>query len=165
VRAREREREQESERARERAIVTPKILTLLLLSHVSSHSKTSLWHASHSYVWHASFIYVTCLIHTCDMPHSYMCDMLIHMWHASFIRVTGLIHICDMPHSYMWHASFIYVWHESHSYAWHVSFVCVICILEDWRALCSSRDMRYRVAKTHRIPRLYRSFSAKVTYI
>jgi len=62
-------------------------------------------------MWHDSFIYVTCLIHTCDMTHSYM-------WHASFICVTyiypgtsrrrymcvsWLTHICDMTHLYVWH--------------------------------------------------------------
>jgi len=31
--------------------------------------------------------------------------------------------------------------------------------------VCCRHDLRYRVAKTHRIPYLYRSFSAKVTYI
>jgi len=44
-------------------------------------------------------------------------------------------------------------------------------ILEDSRISKKTNDhiekdsRRYRVAKTHRIPYLYRSFSAKVTYI
>jgi len=37
---------------------------------------------------------------SCMNSHSYM-------WHDSFIYVTWLIHICNMTHSYMWHDSFI----------------------------------------------------------
>jgi len=37
------------------------------------------------------------------------------VWHASFICVPCLIHMCDMPHSYLWHASRVCVcaWHDS----------------------------------------------------
>ena len=87
-------------------------------------------------MWHDSFIYVTWLIHTCDMTHSYM-------WHDSFIYATWLIHTCDMTHSYMWHDSFIYVtWlihicDMTHSYVWHDSFVCAtwpihMCDMTHW---------------------------------
>jgi len=66
---------------------------------------------THSYVWydakyegimlrHDSFIYVTWLIHMCDMTQNMKelcCDMThSYMWHDSFIYVTWLIHMCDM---------------------------------------------------------------------
>jgi len=76
-------------------------------------------------VWHDSFIQVTCLIHTCDMPHSYVwhdsfsthvpakghvtTSTCSYVWHDSSICVAWIIHKCDMPHSYVWHASFICV--------------------------------------------------------
>jgi len=82
-------------------------------------------------MWHDSFIYVTWLIHICDMTYSYM-------WHASFIYVTWLIHICDMTHLYMWHDSFIYVtwlihtYDMTHSYMWHDSFIYVTWLSYGW---------------------------------
>ena len=105
------------------------------------------WHDSHDvahpYVWHDSFTCVTCLIHMCDMSHSYV--RLIHLgtllpqtspyndtrnplllqypsvWHDSFICVTWRIHMYD---------SF---WHHYHTRdplllqypsVWHDSFTC-----------------------------------------
>jgi len=47
-------------------------------------------------------IYVTWLIHVCDMTH-------ICMWHDSSIYVTWLIHICEITHICMWHDSYMYV--------------------------------------------------------
>ena len=44
-------------------------------------------------------MYVTWLIHMCDMTHS-------HMQHDSLLCATWLIHMCDMTHSYVWHDSF-----------------------------------------------------------
>ena len=95
-------------------------------------------------VWHDSFICVTWLIHTwrnsfiydglicmCDMTHSYVHFLHFGAHSASPWRVTCLVHICDMTHPYVWHDSFMW------------------CLAQ------------YRVAKTHRIPYLYRSFSAK----
>jgi hypothetical protein len=82
----------------------------------------------HSHAWHASFTRVTCLIHRCDMPHS-------HVWHASFTCVTCLIHMCDMLHSHVWHASFtcvtclIHMCDMLHSHVWHASFTCVTCLI------------------------------------
>jgi len=46
---------------------------------------------THSYVWQDSFVFVTGLIHMCNMTHSYG-------WHDSFICVTWLIHMCDRTH-------------------------------------------------------------------
>jgi len=91
-----------------------------------------------SYVWHDPSMLI-CLIHTCDMTHSYGYELFIRvtcpLWIdfkrtisntlftprsymlydsfvvccALFIRVTWPIHV-DMPHSYMWHDSFIWIW-------------------------------------------------------
>ena len=47
---------------------------------------------------HGSFIYVTWLVHMCDMTHSWLtrtCDMT-HSWR---------ILMCDMTYSYLWHDS------------------------------------------------------------
>ena len=46
-----------------------------------------------------SFIFVTWLIHTCEMMHSYVC-------HDFFIHMTWLIHVCDMTYSCVWHDDF-----------------------------------------------------------
>ena len=47
---------------------------------------------------HNLFIYVTWLVHMCDVTHSYV-------WHDSCICVTRLIHMCDVTHSYVWRDS------------------------------------------------------------
>ena len=91
------------------------------------------------YVWHDAFVwvtwlicvcntphstYVTCLIHICDMTHSYVGHAASHVRHASFIRVTRLIHTCDTPHSFMCHAPFLSATFL-YSYTWHDSFIRV----------------------------------------
>jgi len=99
------------------------------------------------------------LIHTCDMTHSYARDDQMfscdnphsYVWCASFIRVMCLIHTCDMSHAYLWYDWFI---------RGHDSFIRATLLIHT----CDTPHAN-RVAKTHRIPYLYRSFSAKVTYI
>ena len=64
------------------------------------------------YVWHDSFIYVTRLIHVCDM-NWFSCGTSFHpspsyMWHDSFIYVIWLLHICDRTNSLVWHDAFIH---------------------------------------------------------
>jgi len=102
-----------------------------------------------SNAWHVSFIRVTCFIHMCDMPHSYV-------WHASYICVTCLIHMCDMSHSYVWHASYICVTCLIHCVTclihMHDDFVtclircdtclihCVTCLIHCVTCLVSMRD-------------------------
>jgi len=131
------------------------------------------WH-TYSYAWHDSLICVTWLTYMCDMTHSYVWhDVFIHgrdsciRGHDSFICVTLLIHGRDMPHSYVRHDSFI---------RGHDSFISVTWLVHTWTWLTHMRHdsfipavhmwgVAYRVAKTRRIPYLYRSFSAKVTYI
>jgi len=51
------------------------------------------------HMWsHASFIFVTWLIHMCDMAH--WC-----VWHDSFMYMIWLIHKCDMTHWYVYDTS------------------------------------------------------------
>jgi len=79
-------------------------------------------------MWHDWFVYVTWLIHTCDMTHSYV-------WHDSFLCVTWLIHIVYMTYSYVWRDSFICVaWlihmcDMSHSCVLHDSFTCMTWLI------------------------------------
>ena len=61
--------------------------------------------AVHYHIWYymtRSFIYVTWLIHMCDMTHPYV-------WYDSSICVIWLIHMCDMTHPYVWYDSSICV--------------------------------------------------------
>jgi len=81
---------------------------------------------THSYVWHDSFICVTWLIHMCDMTHSYSL--------SATSSAICLIHMCDMTHSYVWHDSFIRLVSDiicslSYSYVWHDSFICVTWLI------------------------------------
>jgi len=79
-------------------------------------------------MWYDWFIYVTWLIHPCDMTHSYI-------WYDSFICVAWLIYICDMTDSYVWNDWFIYVtwlihiWDMTHLYVWHDSFIHVTWLI------------------------------------
>jgi len=77
---------------------------------------------THSYMWHDTFIYVTWLIHICDMTHSYVrhasftCKIWpVYMWdmtrsnerHDSFKWETRLVQMRDMTRSNERHDSFI----------------------------------------------------------
>jgi len=122
------------------------------LSHICVTWHIDMYDTTYWYVRHDSFICATWLIHTWDMTHSYaqrdsficatrlmyMCDMKSPCA-PCFIHVIPVTHMCDVTHWYVRHDLFIQGG-ECTSYA-------------------------YRVAKTHRIPYLYRSFSAKATYI
>jgi len=145
---------------------------------------------THSYVWHDSFVYLTWLIRMCDMTHSNVRhDSFVHVtWlirtcdkiHAldcvkrlirSFAVVTPpayssrhksphdkltcdifLTHMCDMTHSYVWPDSFVRLGEMPHSSICVTWFVLIILLLKP--------VTRYR-AKTHRMPYVYKSFSAK----
>jgi len=118
---------------------------------------------THSYVWHDSLICVTWLPHMCDMTQSYV-------RHDSLICVTWLTHMCDLTHSYVWHDSLIELPTSTRTslsraitYVCRESFMSVTWLIHVYDM--NSFKQTYRVAKTHRIPYLYRSFSAKVTYI
>ena len=62
-----------------------------------------------------SFIFVTELMHLCDMTHT-------HMWHR-----------CDMTHSHIWLDSFKCVtWVMSHLWMSHVTYVNESCHICEW---------------------------------
>ena len=97
-------------------------------------------------------MYVTWLIHTCEMTHSYVCHTLIKDFPQQYKRstpsfpcVTWHIHMRDMTHSHAWHDPFIRVpytykrpppaiqeaytlipiCNTTHSYVWHDFCTCV----------------------------------------
>ena len=124
---------------------------------------------THLWAWHDSFTCVTWLILSacvmsvktcsCVWRDSFVCAawLVYAEWQDSFICVTWLIHINDVTHVYVWHDVFTCVIRV---------FMCVTCEMTYTYVRDKAYSyMRYRVAKTHRIPYLYRSFSAKVTYI
>jgi len=95
-----------------------------------------------SFLSHDSYTRVSCLIHTCVMPHTHVChashtrvSCLIHMRDGSFAKdpykrddmrdtvficVICRIHMCDLPYSYVWSASVIWMRHI-------VSFIGLFC--------------------------------------
>ena len=138
---------------------------------------------THSYVWHDPFICVIWHIHMCETTHSYVC-------HDSG-SLSPFVQICDtficapwLIQSETWliqsETWLIYAHPLCTSITntrvflsqkrTYMSVIQVLFVTEKdlmfvsvYRSLLSQKD--YRVAKTHRIPHLYRSFSAKVTYI
>ena len=103
------------------------------MPHAASHMRQA-----KSHVRLDSFIWVTWLIHTCDMTQFYE-------RHDSFVYVTcriicakWLIHMCDMTHSYVWHDSFIcetwliHTWDITHSEVCHASFIRVSWLIHRW---------------------------------
>jgi len=84
-----------------------------------------------------------------------------------------MIHIHDVENIHMIHIQYVKPIHTYilQMYVWQVvtqlcdtpHSVAVCCGV--WQRVAATTHVYYRVAKTHRIPYLYRSFSAKVTYI
>jgi len=80
-------------------------------------------------------MYVTCLIHICDMTYSHVRPASSICVHAWFIRVTWLILLCDMTHQDECHELFTHVqrhgrmWDLPHSYMWHDLFTCETCLI------------------------------------
>jgi len=63
----------------------------------------------HSYVCNSQFIHVTCRVHTWDSSHLYMWHASsTYMWHAAFIRETRVIYTCDMPHPHTCDTLYLY---------------------------------------------------------
>jgi len=95
--------------------------------------------------WHDSFIWITWLIHLCDMTHScvtlldHMCAMThSYVLHDSFICVTLPMHMCDVPH--------LHVWFDS--------FMCVTWLIDMWDIMhtCLKR-LIHTCGMTHRVVR------------
>jgi len=87
-------------------------------------------------MWHDSFIYVTWLIHICDMTHSYMWHDSCCIWlslthrtwmHPGVVNESCHIHMCDMTHSYdmndLWRSHVTYMNESCHIYEWVMSHI------------------------------------------
>ena len=86
-------------------------------------------------------------IHTHTHTHAYIYHIYMHI-HTYWLRI--------LRHGYPWEATTHTHTHtHTHTYIYHIYMHIYTYRLH----IC------YRVAKTHRIPYLYRSFSAQVTYI
>jgi len=110
----------------------PWLTRVTWLIHMCHASRSYVWHASSiqghqssfivglgafiymcndPHVWHDpfSFIYVTRLVHMCDMPHPYraikdpLSWVLGHLYVPWPTCVTCLIHICHTTRPYVWH--------------------------------------------------------------
>jgi len=117
-------------------------------------------------------MYVTWLVHTCDMPCSYvwhdsfinwydgwlmscpaMCDMTrLYVWHDSFTRVTWFVYelvrwLTHFVSCNVWYDSFICVDMTCLS-VWHGSFTCVTWLVD----ICDmARLWTGTIGKTHRV--------------
>ena len=154
-----------------------------LYTHAWHDSYLNAWHDSYANAWHDWYLCWTWLKsrvytirkrqrqskerrarngahHTCVACHMHMCD----------------IHICVMTQIQVGHHSnqqLTRVWHDSyavlvpygtcgtHTCGTYTCGTWLVCVCDMTRITI----VYYRVAKTHRIPYLYRSFSAKVTCI
>jgi len=106
----------------------------------------------HSFPY-ASFLYASRLFPICK--HLYGFDMF-----GIYMFDTNMFDMYMFQTPFIFFNTHLYVltpicMFDTHSHVRHDTFTCA-------RSLPSY--VRYRAAKTHRIPYLYRSFSAKVTY-
>jgi len=131
--------------------------------------------AYHSFIWlkHItlySYLWYPCIrnpfTHVADAYHSFVWHMHIAHWYDSFIwhmtswrAMRCIMHDADAYHSFIWLMHTL-----QYSYLWYSRIrnpsMCV-SVSVSVSATCRA----YRVAKTHRIPYLHRSFFAKMTYI
>jgi len=81
------------------------------------------------HVRHGSFIYVTCLIHSCDVPHLHVCDVTHtleharrctctahHFAHATCVILVTYSYMCDMTYIYMCDMTYSYMCDMTYSY-------------------------------------------------
>jgi len=129
-------------------LVIGSILATCFIDSYFSHWLVRMWYVLYLAQWLIHIRYA----HVCDLKHPY--DRAPSDRAPSFIFDTWLIHFWHV----IWHDvatsdDLSYVHYDMHTHKWisHVSNMN--------EATC------YRVAKTHRIPYLYRSFSTKVTSI
>jgi len=109
------------------------------LCHLDSWLGSPRWKGIRTY--DMTHLYVTWLIHICDMTHSYVCDMTHHsyvwsvscsfVWHDSFCRWGSPpwkgIRTCDMTHlcvTWLFH-----MYEMTHSCVWHDVFICVTWLI------------------------------------
>jgi len=118
-----------------------------------------------------SFVYSHMYILTCTFSHihSHMYILI-----CRFSHVQSHMYILTHVHSHLYILTCIFSYVHSHIYILtcrfsHVYSNMYILIRTfshvDFHMFILTCIFSYRVAKTHRIPYLYRSFSAKVTYI
>ena len=102
---------------------------------------------------------------TWDMTHSYE-TWVIHIRHDSFTRhierrskkiAKVRVKFLEIHHTYVWHDSFIHLCDKTHAYARQMTRQSQLYIHCTW---C----IQYKVAKTHEMPYLHRSFSEKEPY-
>ena len=67
--------------------------------HTYEYAISFTWLIYMSVTW--SFILMTCLIHTCNMTHSYV----KHESFVTWLCATQYMRMCDTTHSYVWHDS------------------------------------------------------------
>jgi len=132
---------------------------------------SDVWHDSFTYVWHGSFIRVTSLIHKCTMTHSsvrHTCFLLFLLPSrtATHTATRTATHTATRTatHTYMHlliprnppptHTQFQRQHHPTYPLVYHDSFRSATYVLPSFFVpwLIHKYDMRYRVAKTHRIP-------------
>jgi len=131
--------------------------------HESCHTHVRVCHKScHTHVWYQHHPLFVC--DTSQVTHLFVC--VTNMWYQHHLRHSDTHeHVCDMTydtHEHQHHPLFVC----ARSHVTHI-FVCVtyICTINTIRDIAHFIRCWYRVAKTHRIPYLYRSFSAKEPYI
>ena len=97
--------------------------------------------------YHDSFTCVTCLIHMCDVTHSYVFLSHPYVSRDSFICVTWLVHMCHTRVSLCpWSAYHVQLLlcDMTHSYVWHDSCVCVT-----WHVVARIHYMCHRWVTWH----------------
>ena len=141
---------------------------------------------ANSCVWHDELIGVTWRMGMCDMTTWYVCEMTTwYAWHVEFLCVRWQIDMCNMINFHdelvcmrfwfdMWwlrlvgslklKVSFAKESYKRDDILQKRPIILRILLIVATPFVCE-KTLWYRVAKTHRIPYLYRSFSAKVTYI
>ena len=112
----------------------------------------SIWHPQYQMlrVWHDSFICVTCLMHMCDVTHTYVGHNVYPCITWRYIRVACLIHLCDMT---------LHLCDLTHTHGGYDIFTCVTRFIRIYAVFSAQRrnttgetrldSMRDRTASWH----------------